>query len=96
MIIVADKHSIDYNQIHFGVEFAIGKGKMGESKRLAHEMSRTVQDNEPDTITYQFISIKTIQSALYMKPIKIWMLCLLIVMALHLKQYFQKFLQFQR
>ena len=46
--------TMDYNQIHFRVEFTIEEDKIEEFKRLIQEMSRTVQENEPDIITYQF------------------------------------------
>jgi quinol monooxygenase YgiN len=43
-----------HNQIHFRVEFTIEEGKIEEYKKLIQEMSRVVEDNEPDTINYQF------------------------------------------
>jgi quinol monooxygenase YgiN len=45
---------MEHNQIHVRAEFTIEEEKMEEFKRLVHQMSKTVQDNEPDTINYQF------------------------------------------
>ena len=42
------------NQIHFRAEFTIEEGKIEEYKKLAEDMSRMVETNEPDTINYQF------------------------------------------
>jgi quinol monooxygenase YgiN len=42
------------NQIHIRAEFNIEKGKIEEFKKLIQDMSRMVEDNEPDTINYQF------------------------------------------
>ena len=45
---------MDRNQIHFRAEFTIEEGKIGEYKRLVQDMSKVVEANEPDTISYQF------------------------------------------
>ena len=45
---------MDPNHIHFRVEFTIEEGKIEDFKWLIQEMARTVQETEPDTITYQF------------------------------------------
>jgi len=42
------------NQIHIRAEFTLEKGKIEEFKNLIQEMSRMVENNEPDTINYQF------------------------------------------
>ena len=42
------------NQIHVRAEFNIEKEKIEESKKLIQDMSRMVENNEPDTINYQF------------------------------------------
>jgi len=42
------------NQIHVRAEFTIEKGKIEEFKKLRQNMSRIVENNEPDTINYQF------------------------------------------
>jgi quinol monooxygenase YgiN len=42
------------NQIHVRAEFNIEKGKIDEFKKLIQDMSRMVENNEPDTINYQF------------------------------------------
>jgi hypothetical protein len=42
------------NQIHVRAEFTIEKGKIEEFKKLILDMSRMVENNEPDTINYQF------------------------------------------
>jgi hypothetical protein len=42
------------NQIHVRAEFNIEKGKIEECKKLIQDMSRIVENNEPDTINYQF------------------------------------------
>ena len=42
------------NQIHVRAEFTIEKGKIEEFKKLIQDMSRMVENNEPDTINYQF------------------------------------------
>ena len=41
------------NQIHVRAEFTIEKGKIEEFKKLIQDMSRMVENNEPDTIKYQ-------------------------------------------
>lgn len=43
-----------HSQIHFRAEFTIKEGKLDEFKKLVQDMSRAVQANEPDTISYQF------------------------------------------
>jgi quinol monooxygenase YgiN len=43
-----------HNQIHFRAEFTIEEGKIDQYKKLAQEMSKAVEANEPDTIDYQF------------------------------------------
>jgi quinol monooxygenase YgiN len=45
---------MDHNHLHFRVEFSIGEGKIEDFKKLIQKMARTVQETEPDTITYQF------------------------------------------
>ena len=45
---------MEHNQIHFKAEFIINEGKKEEYKKLIQEMSRMVEANEPDTITYEF------------------------------------------
>ena len=42
------------NQIHVRAEFNIENGKIEEFKKLIQDMSRMVENNEPDTINYQF------------------------------------------
>ena len=42
------------NHIHVRAEFTIEKGKIEEFKKLIHDMSRMVENNEPDTLCYQF------------------------------------------
>ena len=42
------------NQIDVRAEFNIEKGKIEEFKKLIQDMSRMVENNEPDTINYQF------------------------------------------
>ena len=42
------------NQIHVRAEFTLEKGKIEEFKNLIQEMSRMVENNEPDTMNYQF------------------------------------------
>ena len=42
------------NQIHVRAEFTIEKGKIEEFKKLIQDMSRMVENSEPDTINYQF------------------------------------------
>ena len=42
------------NQIHVRAEFTIEKGKIEEFKKLIQDMSRMVENNESDTINYQF------------------------------------------
>ena len=43
-----------HNPIHFRAEFIIKDGKMKEYKKLVQNMSRVVEANEPDTISYRF------------------------------------------
>jgi quinol monooxygenase YgiN len=45
---------MDHNHIHFRAEFTIDERKITDFKRLIQQMTRTVQETEPDTITYQF------------------------------------------
>jgi quinol monooxygenase YgiN len=47
------------DQIHVRAEFTIEKGKIEEFKKLIHDMSRMVENNEPDTINYQFYLNRT-------------------------------------
>ena len=42
------------NQINIRAEFNIEKGKIEEFKKLIQDMSIMVENNEPDTINYQF------------------------------------------
>ena len=42
------------DQIHVRAEFTIEKGKIEEFKKLIYDMSRMVENNEPDTLCYQF------------------------------------------
>ena len=42
------------NQIHVRAEFNIQKGKIDEFKKLIVNMSKMVENNEPNTIKYQF------------------------------------------
>ena len=42
------------NQINVRAEFNIEKGKIEEFKKLIQDMSRMVENNEPETINYQF------------------------------------------
>jgi len=42
------------HQIHIRAEFTIEKGKIEEFKKLIHDMSRMVENNEPETLCYQF------------------------------------------
>ena len=42
------------NQIHVRAEFNIEKGKIEEFKKLIQDMSRMVENNEPDRIKYKF------------------------------------------
>ena len=43
-----------HNLIHFRAEFIIKDGKIKEYKKLVRNMSRVVEANEPDTISYRF------------------------------------------
>lgn len=45
---------MDPNHLHFRAEFTIDERKTEDFKKLIQEMARTVQETEPDTITYQF------------------------------------------
>jgi hypothetical protein len=45
---------MEHNQIHFRAEFTIGVGRIEEYNKLVQRMSRVMEDNEPDTINYQF------------------------------------------
>jgi quinol monooxygenase YgiN len=45
---------MDPNYLHFRAEFTIDERKREDFKNLIQEMARTVQETEPDTITYQF------------------------------------------
>jgi quinol monooxygenase YgiN len=47
------------HQIHIRAEFTIEKGKIEEFKKLVDDMSRTVENSEPDTIDYQFYLNRT-------------------------------------
>ena len=42
------------NQIQFRAEFIIEDGKIEEYKKLIQEMSKMVEVNEPNTLTFQF------------------------------------------
>ncbi len=43
-----------HNHIYFRAEFTVEEGKIEDFKNLIKEIARTVQETEPDTITYQF------------------------------------------
>jgi len=59
---------MDNNQLHFRAEFTIDERKIEDFKKLIQQMARTVQETEPDTITYHFyLNNKDNTSALYMK-----------------------------
>ncbi|HZD35507.1 MAG TPA: antibiotic biosynthesis monooxygenase [Nitrososphaeraceae archaeon] len=45
---------MEYDLIRFRAEFTIEVGKKAEFKKLVHEMSRTVEAHEPDTLSYLF------------------------------------------
>ena len=45
---------MEHNLIHFKAEFIINEGKKEQYEQLIQEMSRMVEANEPDTITYEF------------------------------------------
>jgi quinol monooxygenase YgiN len=45
---------MESNYLHFRAEFAIDERKTTNFKKLIQEMASTVQETEPDTITYQF------------------------------------------
>jgi quinol monooxygenase YgiN len=42
------------NMIHFRAEFIIKDGKIREYKKLVRHMSRVVEANEPNTLSYRF------------------------------------------
>lgn len=44
---------MENNRIEFRSEFIVEDGKIEECKKLILEMSRMVEINEPDTLTYQ-------------------------------------------
>jgi hypothetical protein len=46
--------NMDYRQITMRAEVTIEKGKIEEYKQLAQEMSKVVEDNQPDTLIFQF------------------------------------------
>src|SRR3954447_19994484 len=48
------KKHMNHNHVHFRIEFTINEGKREDFKKLIQEMARTVQETEPDTITFQF------------------------------------------
>ena len=83
------------DQIHVRAEFTIEKGKIEEFKKLIQDMSRMVENSEPDTINISFISIDLKQSVWSMKHTQIQRVYLLTLLALHRKQYFQRFSIFQ-
>lgn len=43
-----------HSPIHFRIEFIIKDGKTKDFKKLVRSMSRVVETNEPDTISYRF------------------------------------------
>ena len=43
-----------HSTIHFRAEFIIKDGKIREYKKLVRRMSRMVEANEPDTLSYRF------------------------------------------
>ena len=84
------------NQINVRAEFNIEKGKIEEFKKLIQDMSRMVENNEPDTINYQFYlnrsETKCMVHETYTNSENVHLLTLL---AVHPKQYFQRFSIFQ-
>jgi len=55
---------MDHNHMHLRVEFTINEGKREDFKKLIQKMAKTVQETEPDTITYsqEWSSIKNYTS----------------------------------
>lgn len=45
---------MDRNQIHFRAEFTMEEGKIDEYKKLVQDMSKMVEANESDTVSYRF------------------------------------------
>jgi quinol monooxygenase YgiN len=82
------------DQIHVRAEFTIEKGKIEEFKKLIHDMSRMVENKEPDTLCYQFYLNRSETTCLvhetYTNSDST-----LTFMELHPKQYFQRFSIFQ-
>jgi quinol monooxygenase YgiN len=79
------------DQIDVRAEFNIEKGKIEEFKKLIQDMSRMVKNNEPDTINYQFYlngsETKCMVHETYTNSESV----LFTLLALHPKQYFQRF-----
>ena len=85
------------NQIHVRAEFTIEKGKIEEFKKLIQDMRKIVENNEPDTINYQFYLNRSETKCMVHETYTNSEECnLLTLLALHLKQYFQRFSISQR
>ncbi len=52
--LIRREEGMERNQIHFRAEFTIEEGKIDEYKKLVQDMSKVVEANEPDTLSYQF------------------------------------------
>ena len=83
------------NQIHVRAEFNIENGKIEEFKKLIQDMSRMVENNEPDTINYQFYLNRSETKCMVHETYTNSKIHLLTLLALHPKQYFQRFSIFQ-
>ena len=83
------------NQINVRAEFNIEKGKIEEFKKLIQDMSRMVENNEPDTINYQFYLNRSETKCMVHETYTNSEVHLLTLLAVHPKQYFQRFSIFQ-
>ncbi len=83
------------NQIHVRAEFNIENGKIEEFKKLIQDMSRMVENNEPETINYQFYLNRSETKCMAHETYTNSEIHLLTLLGLHPKQYFQRFSIFQ-
>ena len=79
------------DQIDVRAEFNIEKGKIEEFKKLIQDMSRMVENNEPDTINYQFYLNRSETKCMVHETYTNSESALFTLLGLHRKRYFQRF-----
>ena len=88
---------MDPNHLNFRAEFTIDETKTDDFKKLIQQMARTVQETEPDTITYQFyLNNKDNTKCIVHETYADSDTAFVHLNGLASKTYFQRFLKLQR